>query len=154
MRTKTQGFRRGDLGGSCRRRFGPVRQRGIHLADLLLELRSERVRRLSDKTTTRSSLTERRLLTQPLRTRVIPVLLNVARLTRRGQLQRPSLWPSQMPLLSTRQPFQKPLTCSRLTILCSASSQSSRSYPSSRPRCSYSSYAKAAILVLSFPIMA
>jgi hypothetical protein len=33
---------------------------------------------------------------------------------------------------------QNPRPSPRLTILCSASSQSSRSYPFSRPRCSYS----------------
>ena len=56
--------------------------------------------------------------------------------------------------LGSRRLHQNPLPSPRLTIFCSASSQSSKSCPSSRPRCSYSKYAKAAILVLSFPVMA
>ena len=50
-------------------------------------------------------------------------------------------------LLGARQTFQKPLDSPWFTIRRSASSQSSRSCPSSRPRCSYSTYAKAATLV-------
>ena len=57
-------------------------------------------------------------------------------------------------VLGARQMFQNPLNSPGLTIRRSASSQSSRSWPSSRPRCSYSAYAIAATLVFSFSVKA